>query len=794
MKKFYVIATAILLSSLAIAQPTFSWAKSLGGSLADLSNKVTSDASGNVLLCGGFSSTNADFDPGPGITILTALGANDIHVTKLDAAGNLVWAKAISSSLDEQAYGIAADNSGNVLVTGYFNGTVDFDPGVGTFTLASNGSNDIFVLKLSSAGNFVWAVSMGSGSSDYGNQLVCDASGNVYSTGRYVGTVDFDPSASTSTLTSAGGADIYVLKLSSAGALVWAKSMGSGGNDEGKGIALDGTGNVHTTGSFNGISDFDPGAGTFTLNTFGSNDVFVSKLDNSGNFMLAVQMGGASSDVGESIKVDASGNIHTGGTISGIADFDPGNGTFNLTPSGLTGNFISKLSSVGAFVWAKNFTGGSLVTTKDIDLDASGNVYSTGQFNGTTDLDPNAGSFTLAAVGAYDGYISVLTSSGNYSWAGAISGTGQDLPSGIRVTASSIYATGYYNQTTDFDASASTSTITSAGSDDAFVVKYNNCSGAPATPSAISGPGVICGMGGSATYTAAAVAGASSYSWTLSAGVVGSSTSNVITVTVNAATATLSVNAVNACGMSAAQSKTVSVDVSTASITTQNICCNGQCTGAATINATGNAPFTYTWIPSGSSSTVNNLCAGNYTVYFGSNSGCVFTKTFVITQPPVLTVTISPSTATLCAGGCANLNANASGGLGQYTYTWSPTTSTLSFATVCPSVTSVYTLTLKDTCCTVVLTKTVTVNSCSGIGENNSLNSEFTIYPNPAKNFVTIRTNVAKTKEARIINGIGQEVMRIELTKEQTHIDVSKLSKGIYFVKIDDVISKLVIE
>jgi len=795
MKKLYLLIASLVFSITCFAQPAFTWAKSMGGAMVDFANKVTTDASGNVLVCGGFQSTNADFDPGAGVFTMSSAGQNDIHVTKLDAAGNFVWAKSVSSATDEQAYGIATDNNGNILVTGYFNGTVDFDPGANVFNLTSVGSNDIFILKLTSAGNFVWAVSMGSGSSDYGNQLVCDASGNVYTTGRYVGTVDFDPSANTFNQTAAGLADIFILKLSSAGSFVWAKSIGGTGNDEGKGITLDGTGNVHTTGFFSTTTDFDPGANVFNLTSFGSNDIFVSKLDNSGNFVWAVQMGGTSSDVGESVKVDGSGNVYSGGSIMGAGDFDPGAGTFNLTPSGLTGNFLSKLTSAGVFVWAKNFVGGSLVTVKDIDVDANGNVYSTGQFNGTTDFDPNAGTFMLTASGAYDGFLSILTSAGNYSWAGQISGSGQDLPSGIRATPSAIYATGFYNQTTDFDAGTSTFNITSAGSDDMFVVKYNYCSGPPAMPGAISGPSVICGMGGSAIYSVAPVAGASSYSWTPSSGVTGSSNTNTISLTFNTTIGTVSVSAINSCGMSAIQSKTITVDTSFATVNTQNICCFGQCTGAATINATGYGPFTYNWIPSGgTTSTESNLCAGNYTVNFTSTYGCVFTKTLTLTQPAVLAATVNASSSTLCAGSCATLSANVSGGLGQYSYTWSPMNSNLFAVTVCPTVTSTYSLTINDTCCSVMSVKTITVNACSGINESEISAGKFDIYPNPAKGYFTIKTNGINTQKGKIYNSLGAEAMRFEVTKEETEIDISNLPAGVYFIKLGEGVKRIVVE
>jgi hypothetical protein len=794
MKKIYLFTASLVLSFSCFSQLTFNWAKSMGGPIVDFANKVTTDPSGNVLICGAFQSGGADFDPGPGTYTLPSNGSNEIHVTKLDASGNLIWAQSIGSTGDDQAYDIATDVNGNILVTGYFNGTVDFDPGAGVFNLTSAGSNDIFILKLTSAGVFVWAAGFGNTSSDYGNEVICDASGNVYSTGRYGSVVDFDPGPGVSSLTSAGLSDIYILKLTSAGSLVWVKSMGGGSGDEGKGIALDASGNIHTTGYFSGVADFDPGASTYTLSSSGSNDIFVSKLDNSGNFIWAVNMGGNSSDVGESVKVDASGNVFSGGIILGAGDFDPGAGTFSLTPSGLTGNFLSKLNSSGAFVWAKNFVGGSLVTVKDIDLDASGNVYSTGQFNSTCDFDPTAGTFFMSASGGYDGFISVLTNSGNYSWAGKLSGAGQEMLSGMRVSGSAIYVTGYYNQTPDFDAGTNTFTITTSGSDDIFLVRYDGCSGPPSGLGAIAGPSVICGSGSSAIYSVAPVTGASSYSWTLSFGLTGSSTSNTIYVTGTQVVGTMTVSAMNSCGMSTQQTKTITIDTTYATVNVQNICCFGACTGAATVTATGNGPFTYFWSNGASTSTINNLCASTMSVNVTSNLGCTVTNTLSITQPAPLGATVNASSSTLCAGMCATLSANVSGGLGQYSYSWSPMSSTLFAVSVCPTVSSTYTLMLSDSCCAVIATKSISVSTCTGIDEVTLENGSFDLYPNPAKGSVTVMVKGLSASDGKIYNSLGAEVLRFKIGKEETPLDISNLPKGIYFVQLGRGMKKIVVE
>ena len=159
---------------------------------------------------------------------------------------------------------------------------------------------------------------------------------------------------------------------------VWAKQMGGVSVDRAWGAAVDGSGNVYTTGGFNGTADFDPGSGAFNLTAAGRDDIFVSKLDSAGNFVWVKQMGGVGFDFVENVALDSSGNVHTTGGFNGTADFDPGSGAFNLTSAGSLDIFVSKLDSAGSFVWAKQMGGSRVDIAEGVALDGSGNVHTTG--------------------------------------------------------------------------------------------------------------------------------------------------------------------------------------------------------------------------------------------------------------------------------------------------------------------------------------------------------------------------------------------------------------------------------
>ncbi|MEO5571570.1 MAG: SBBP repeat-containing protein [Bacteroidia bacterium] len=213
---------------------------------------------------------------------------------------------------------VAIDASGNVLTTGYCSGICDFNPdGVAAYNLIALGGQFLFVSKLDASGNFVWANSGGAGASTFTKFMTTDAAGNVYTTGYFFGIVDFDPGPGTVNLSTAAtdlSGDVFVTKCNASGNLVWAKQLGGLAQDYSTSIAVDVSGNVYTLGSFKETADFDPGAGTFNLTASSTNsDIFISKLNASGNFVWATRVGTTTTEDAYSIALDVSGNIFIAG-------------------------------------------------------------------------------------------------------------------------------------------------------------------------------------------------------------------------------------------------------------------------------------------------------------------------------------------------------------------------------------------------------------------------------------------------------------------------------------------------
>ena len=392
--------------------------------------------------------------------------------------GDFVRAMAIGADASDQGHGITVDTSGNVYATGFFNGTVDFDPGPGIFNLTSAGTtNAIFISKLDNNGNFVWAKAIGGQVSCIGYGISVDTSGNVYATGFFWDTIDFDPGPGTFDLTSAGTSDIFICKLDSNGNFLWAKAMGGTLWDTGYGIAVDTSGNVYTTGYFQGTADFDPGTGTAELTSAGELDIFISKLDTNGDFVWAKGMGGTLEDRGYGLSIDTSGNVYTTGFFQGTVDFDPGAGTFDLINASGYDIFISKLDTNGGFAWAKSMGGTLDSEGRGLSVDTSGNVYSTGYFRGTVDFDPANGTTEIIASigGSQDIFVSKLDTNGDFVWAKAMGGTLNDNGYGISVdTSGNIHTTGFFQDTADFDPGTGTFNLSSQAWNDIFISKLDS--------------------------------------------------------------------------------------------------------------------------------------------------------------------------------------------------------------------------------------------------------------------------------------------------------------------------------
>ena len=444
------------------------------------------------------------------------------------------WVDQISGAGNLFTTAAAVDQSNNVYITGYFGGTADFDPGAGVSNITSAGNSDIFIAKYNSSGALQWVKAIGGTSDDESNAIAVDFSGNVYITGDFQGTADFDPSGSVSNLVSAGGKDIFFAKYNTSGAYVWTKNVGALVDDVGNAITTDG-GGVYIGGTYTGDADFDPGAGSTILSSTGA---FFAEYDASnGAYLWAKAIPGAMTNL-HGIALDGAGLVHIVGEFTGTVDFDPSASTYNLTATGSTDGFVAQYDNTANIQWAIRISGTAYNSVNGIAIDDNGDVSVTGKFEETTDFDPGAGTVNKTSAGFSDFFVAKYNANGIYQWVDALGGTGIDVGKAITVDASrniyatganvghgsyfaklnsagtvqwgnpigntvdysrgigvdgsgNVYVTGYFAGTVDFDPGAGTLNLTSVGPHDLYVGKYQNGGALPVELSSFEAVGKI---------------------------------------------------------------------------------------------------------------------------------------------------------------------------------------------------------------------------------------------------------------------------------------------------------------
>ena len=494
MKKIIAILLFLLYgNSLQSQIINFEWAKQIGSNSYEYGMSLKLDEAGNVYSIGIFDGT-VDFDPGPGVYNLSSTGSTDIYISKVDPAGNFIWAKHIGGSAQDIPKALELDALGNIYLTGYFSGVSDFDPGPAVFNLTSNSGyfyESSYLCKLDRDGNFRWATIVAHSSYATGTSLKIDPSGNVYATGHFHSKADFDPGPVL--LELFGYPSNYVVKYDVNGNFIWVKQIQTPvwspefSNSWGFSLALDAAGDVYITGTFNYTSDFDPGPGEYiiTIPPGGGHRIYILKLDKHGNFVWVKTIGGSATEkMVYSMVIDGFGNLYLTGYFSNTIDFDPGTPIYNLTAVGQADIYLLKLDPSGNFIWVKQFGSTDEVNTyypfghHSIALDNLGAIYTTGVFTGVGDFDPGPNILPLTSSGGTDIYICKLDINGDLVWAKSIGGNWYDYSLSIDIDNSkNIYTTGAFHTTVDFDPGSGTYTLSSVGSTDSYLLKLSQCVG-----------------------------------------------------------------------------------------------------------------------------------------------------------------------------------------------------------------------------------------------------------------------------------------------------------------------------
>jgi len=457
------------------------WAKTWGGTGGDEGRGVAVDDTGSTYVVGNFKG-NVDFDPGPGQDIRSAdPDVPSAFMSKFDSAGNYQWVQVWPCTFDDKVgidlgHGVAVDNNDHVYFTGVYQGTVDFDPGGGEEIRTGSGLYfDMFLCRLNSDGAFQWVRTWGAGQMyDNCTGVAADHTGNVYVTGQYQNTIDFDPGAGVENHTSNGGLDAFISKFNSSGDFQWARTWGGTGAEATEEVAIGGLGDVYAVGGFQSTTDFDPGDGVDSHTPIGPWDAFLTKFDSAGDFEWAQTWGGTGQTWGNSVIADAAERIYVAGHFVGTVDFNPGAGDYSLTSNGKEDVFLSRFTSTGSFYWARTWGGDSDDEAFSLAVNSLGYVYVTGYFRKHCDFDPGPGEDFRDSASYYeDGFLSKFDFSGNYQWARTWGSVDFDKGYSVCVdNVGSVYVAGYFFGTVDFDPGSSVENHASHGNADISLCKY----------------------------------------------------------------------------------------------------------------------------------------------------------------------------------------------------------------------------------------------------------------------------------------------------------------------------------
>ena len=497
--KFIYILAFLFLSQVSISGQIPNWVAPVGSDSDDYVSDVAVDAVGNVYSVGRFLNW-ADFDPGlPNINMNTfTVDKGNLFVVKYSPAGNLIWVKQIGgdkgvsvNAVDAEYLHpkIALDGLGNFYITGLYDYRMDLDPSPSSSFFLSDipgiGATYRFVGKYTTDGGFVWAKRIG-GNDNLGcvfNNMKVDNLGNIYFAGNFWNTVDFDPGTGTFNLTSDNNYDIFMMKLDTQGNFVWAKKIGNPGQEDiVKKMVIDNQ-HMYITGSYKGLVDFDPQSTVSNLQSVGNTfDGYLAKYSLSdGSLQWAQSIGsGVGADSGFAIQVDNSGNVYTSGHFKGSVDFnsDPIN-TAILTNTGTSySTYFLKLSSTGQFIWVKRFTAmGALYPSeqKPYDIAVKGNkVYLAGYFLVSMDCNPDDNQqYVITANGDnYDMFIISLDTDGIFSGAKSFGGILHDYLYTIAIDNNEdIIIGGKYSEDVNFNPAITN--INVSGVYDGFTVKLS---------------------------------------------------------------------------------------------------------------------------------------------------------------------------------------------------------------------------------------------------------------------------------------------------------------------------------
>lgn len=750
-----------------IIDPALGWATYFGGSSYDECFGSAVDASGNIYIAGRTESSNSIASGGHQTT--HGGGGPDAFLAKFSPTGVRLWATYYGGDGRDGGTGCSVDASGNVYLTGWTTSTSGIaDNGMQIFF---EGDYDAFLVKFNSAGARQWATYIGGSGNDQALACVNDPSGNVYLCGSTTSSYNIAFNGFKNTLNV--GRDAFLVKFDTDGARLWGTYYGGTDDEAGYGCNTDASGNVFLLG--NTTSAFNIASGGFQNSFGGLVDGFMVKFNSAGARQWATYIGAGGQDYIDDCTIDNSNNIYVCGQTNSTAGI--ASGGHQMTHKGDYDGLLVKYDPNGARLWATYYGGSDYDRATVCFTDASGNVYLVGDTDSPDNIASNG--FQNNLTGGADAYLVQFDPSGVRQWASYAGGNDLDYGNtSVRDHSGNIYIAG---ATTSTDlASGGHQNTYGGGTYDGFIMKIVACA-----PFAITADPLIqaaCSGKSINPITPASSEPAAVFSWTRdhtaeATGIPASGSgtiSGTLTNTTDApvtVTFTITATTDDCSSLPLTVQVTVYPDLSgdlQADVT--DPACFGQQGEIALSSQSGNETYTYAWNTGETTASVQ-AAAGAYTVTVTPGNGCSFVRTFTLTQPDEIQVSVTNNNGTL--------SASATGGTGELTFAWSTGATT-------PTITATqlgdYTVTVTDeNGCRQTATISVTTLATGGLS-----GPEWKVFPNPTTGLVKI--DIDKTEKQALIQvtDVTGKACHIDAIRDGAVylLDMTALPPGVYVISL----------
>lgn len=366
-------------------------------------------------------------------------------------------------------WAIVADPEDNIIIGGHLSGDIDFDPGSGLGIVETIGEDDGYVCKLDPSGEFQWVARFGGDETqaEWVQDLITDADGNIYVAGAFGGVADFDPGPGVAQF-SGGSQDGYLVKLSPAGELIWAKDIGGTSTDALSGLAMTEEGDIIVVGYVDIEATVD--GNSIELGNTQSGGL-VASFQQDGTFNWARVLPSSGGRNVTDVCIGSDGSIYGCGIFSNTMDLDPGPAAFPVVAVDVNDGFYFKLDATGAFVWGGRFGSTLEDWCYDMDVDQDGAIYLAGHFRGACTIGNGADITDIPLTTTSDALVARIDPDGTVGWAHGIPASGRSHSVRAANDGEVLYS-GYFANTTDFDLGPGVAEVTSQGSVDMFLARY----------------------------------------------------------------------------------------------------------------------------------------------------------------------------------------------------------------------------------------------------------------------------------------------------------------------------------